>query len=320
MSTAANPRADQGSRADAPQEAGGAVTSDSLAAESIQSGGEFSKNTNTNELDVKGSNSTLNTTDTSGATALHPARDGAARETQDAKGLGSDERGHTGAKLDTLGDPNFTGTHSQEGYVGGPSGGSTGGSTNVAGQFSGDSGDSFANDSGSTGYKTSASGSSGSGSGAVSGSGSGSASGSGAQQTSTTTSSSGAADRYDADNDAPIRTGRAGEAFGTSSAYDDSTTAPNYAGTVSGAITHEGQYKPKGDNLTEGGIPETKTFTGNVGGSKDPGRLAEQDFNKLGSEDLVAAGGLKYAGSGKESSQGGQFDVLQSERAPDVNQ
>ena len=140
-------------------------------------------------------------------------------------------------------------------------------------------------------------------------------SGSGSTGQTTQTSDSGSGRQA---GDDPLVPGRAGEAFGQSS-RPEPDTAPNYAGTVSGAIQSEGQFKPKGKNLTEGDIPQTKTFTGNVGGDKDPGRLAEQDFSKRDAENTVSAGELKYGGSGKDSSTGGQYDVLSTERAPDRN-
>lgn len=293
MSYADNPRADKPSPSQAPQESTGPVTSDSLAAESLRSGGGFAENENAAALDVRGSDSTFNTTDTSGATALHPARDGSSREDQDALGLGSDERGHTGIKYPDGDQPQYEGVHSQEGYVGGAQ--STGGgyTTSAGGKYSGATGDSFADG----------------GSGLT---------GSSGPDPSQISSGGRTAYRSQEGGNYPIATGGAGEDFGTAS-RPEADIAPNYAATVSGGIRSEGELKPKGQNLTEGGIPQTKTFTGNVGGANDPGRLAEQTFTKNDSEDLVAAGATQYRGSGQDSSTGGQYDVLESERAPDRN-
>lgn len=301
MSFAAN------SRANNPQQGGqestGAVTSDSLAAESIRQGGGFSENDNAHEQSVKGSNSTFNTTDTSAATALHPARDGATREKQDALGLGADEKGVSGVKYpDAAGQPAFDGGQSKQGSAGVSGTSSSGYNTTTGGTHSGDTGDSFVDGgaglTGSSSTKTS---------GISSGSG---YTGQGSGRTDTTSSSSRVDDS--------LVTGSADEGFGTSDPSGQDT-APNYAGTVSGAIHSEGQYKPKGSNLTEGDVPSTKTFTGNVGGQYDPGRLAEQSFQKTGAEDPVSSGQPKYSGSGQDSSTGGQYDVLSSERAPDTS-
>ena len=63
-------------------EGSGAVTSDSLAAESVRSGGDFAENRGSEPLKVKGSNSTLANDDTSAATTLPPARDAESRDDQ----------------------------------------------------------------------------------------------------------------------------------------------------------------------------------------------------------------------------------------------
>jgi len=289
MSHTGNPRAPQIHPSDAPQESVGAVVSDSLAAESIKSGGAFSENENANIMSVKGSNSTFNTTDTSGATALHSAPDGATREKQDALGLGSDQKGVTGVKYDAASNKDFSGVHNQDGYVGGGERTGSGYQTKTGGTASGATGDSFADGgagiTGSSATKTT---------GISSGSGH---SGQGVGKTDTTdtnTTSASASSRTDPD------------------------TAPNYAATVAGNIRSEGELKPKGANLTEGDIPKTKTFTGNVGGDKDPGRLAEQGFQKVSAENAASAGEKRYGGSGnsEDIGTGGQYDVLQTERAP----
>lgn len=277
MSTAANPNAPKVHPDDAPQEPTGAVTSDSLAAESMKAGGEFASNDNAAISSVKGSNSTLNITDTSGATVLPAAEDGTERAREEAKGLGADEKGVTGAKYpETVGQPEFSGTHSQEGYVGGATAGSSSTGSNLP---SGATGDSFAD--GGAGLTGSSS------------------------STDSKISSGGTASR------APGNTQISSSDTGSSA-----DTAPNYAATVSGALRPEGEDQPKGENLTEGDIPETKTFTGDVGGQHDPGRLATKDFTKVGPGNAASAGETSGAqGDSGPQITGGQYDVLESERA-----
>lgn len=292
MSYAGEPKAPKPDPSAAPQEPTGPVASDSLAAESNRAGGGFSENENIAQLSVKGGQSTLANTDTSGATVLHAAVDGAAREKQDAKGLGADEKGSAGGlKYPDAEVPEFTGTHSQEGYVGGTSADElrAEGST-VAQSFAGATGDSFAD--GGAGL-----GSSSGGDNDVSSS----SATSGSASTSKVTSSSGTA--------ASPAPGTGAAPVGASGSIDTADEAPNYAATVSGALRPEGEDQPKGENLTEGGIPETKTFTGNVGGDKDPGRLAEQKFEQINAN--TASG----AGAGKTGDNENPFEVLESERA-----
>ncbi|KAI9717679.1 MAG: hypothetical protein M1812_004624 [Candelaria pacifica] len=73
---------DPASKQPTNSESTGAIASDSLAAESINSGGAFSSNKTAQPLSVSGSNSTLNNTDTSGATTLPPAPDAETRLAQ----------------------------------------------------------------------------------------------------------------------------------------------------------------------------------------------------------------------------------------------
>lgn len=282
MSTAANPKAPKISPEDAPQESTGPVASDSLAAESAKAGGAFSENENVDILSVKGANSTLNTTDTSGATVLHAASSGAEREKQDIKGLGSDERGTTGEKLYADGEqPKFSGTHSQEGYTGGTSKDTAAASEDsktVAQSYSGASGDSFADGGAAT-----------------------TSSSSGSVQSTSVKSTGGSSS-----GPAP---GTGSAAVGSSGSADSADAAPSYVDAVTGGLRTEGEMQPKGKDLTEGGIPETKTFTGNVGGDKDPGRLAEQKFEKINADTAGAAG------QSAEEKQGNPFSVLGTERA-----
>ncbi|KAG9786625.1 hypothetical protein ABEF93_005483 [Exophiala dermatitidis] len=106
-------------------------------------------------------------------------------------------------------------------------------------------------------------------------------------------------------------------------------TAPSYVTNVTGAARSDGTYKPKGKNLEDadetGSIPKPKTFTGNVGGQYDPGRVAENEFASRNTDlktELSSAGVEGGAQRQKQSTeeggvgvQGGQYGVLESERA-----
>lgn len=296
MSYADNPRAPKPDPSDALQEPTGPVAADSLAAESNQAGGGFSENDNVAELGVRGNQSTLANTDTSGATVLHAASSGADRERQDAKGLGSDERGHTGVKYPDADMPEFSGTHSAEGYAGGPSDDGSGAAKTVAQSYSGASGDSFAD-------------------------GGAGVSGSDVQTSQITSSVKTQSSGFTADSSSSggdggssggPATGTGAVPVGASGDIDSADTAPTYAATVAGTLRSEGELQPKGDDLSEGGIPETKTFTGNVGGDKDPGRLAEQKFEQINAS-VAGAGVTDTSSAGAE---GNPYDALESsERA-----
>ncbi len=272
---------------DPPSEAPGPIASDSLAAESLRSGGDFGANEQTEPapMSVKGASSTLANTDTSGAVPLHPAADASQREVQDAQGLGPDEKGHSGVKYpEGAGQSGAPGVTTSEGYSGASSG-----------------------DKPSEGYNTGmAAGASDFGASTLSSKGSASATGGEGSASATgglpSTASSGSA---------------AVPTPGSTGVRPHVPEAPTYAGTVAGTVASEGQYKPKGVNLTEGDIPQTKTFLGDVGGQHDPGRLAERQFEKINAD--VPGGGV---GSGRDyqTEQGqaddkGGFEVLESERA-----
>jgi len=243
-STAANSRAPQWNQKDPnlPQESTGAVASDSLAAESMQSGGGFADN-NTQAMGVSGSSSTLNNTDTSGATTLQPAADSTDREFSDRLATDDSIKGPGGLKYaeGVGGQGNFSGQHNLDGYSGGPS----------------------------------------------------------ADRSSQTQSSG----TYSTGQSGPT----SGEEYRASSAIDQ---APTYVGD----FRTEGQLKPKGANLTEGDIPQTKTFTGDVGGPHDPGRVAEQSFQNANSDTAGSGGARQYGAAGGST---GAYDVLSSERAGD---
>ena len=107
------------------QEGSGAVASDSLAAESVNSGGAFGVNRDSEPLSVSGSNSTFNNTDTSGTTTFAPAPDAAEREAKAAWQETADEaKGPGGQKYPEGlgGQGTFDGSHNADGYSGGPTG------------------------------------------------------------------------------------------------------------------------------------------------------------------------------------------------------
>jgi hypothetical protein len=264
------------SREEAPQEPTGAIASDSLAAESVRAGGGFSENENADVMGVKGGQSTLNTTDTSGASVLHPASSGADREKQDAMGLGSDEKGAAGTVYpDASGQPEFDGSTNLDGYTGGSSSGKASSGYDTTGAGGGSTG-AFDGDSGATpdaGQISSSGGSAGNTSGGDSG--------------------------FDGDASGPS------EGAGVRPFVE---TAP----VAQSGILPPGSQQPKGTNITEGGVPATKTFTGNVGGEHDPGRLAEKDFQKINANADRGAG-QQETGEVETGDKGG-FEVLESER------
>jgi len=154
-STAANPRAPQPNQQDPnlQQEPTGAVAADSLAAESLQAGGGFADNDNATAMGVKGASSTLNNTDTSGATELKPT---AERDNNDNDDSVKYPEG--------AGKANFSGTHNLDGYRGGPSADRAAQYDGTRGEYStgqepstGDSADSAGHTSGET-YRANAAG------------------------------------------------------------------------------------------------------------------------------------------------------------------
>jgi hypothetical protein len=64
--------------------------------------------------------------------------------------------------------------------------------------------------------------------------------------------------------------------------------APSYVANVTGDALSEGQLKPKGRNIKEGGFDDDDTknasFTGEMGTENDPGRAAEQKFQRENAE------------------------------------
>ncbi|KAL9618734.1 MAG: hypothetical protein Q9160_006613 [Pyrenula sp. 1 TL-2023] len=127
--------------ADPIQEGPGGITSDSLAADSARRGGAFSSE---QPLGVSGSASTLNNTDTSGATTLEPSRDAESRSDK----LGGAAGARSGAKYaeGVGGQGEFSGVHDQHGYVGGPTGARSAQQTTSSGSDNSDSAPSHAGD------------------------------------------------------------------------------------------------------------------------------------------------------------------------------
>ena len=235
MSHTGNPR-HPNNPSDGPRESTGAIAQDSLAADSIRSGGDFNQNQDTGISPVPGSKSTLATTDTSAATVLQPASDGTSRDKQDALGLGSDEKGVSGVKYPdgAGGQGDFSGTHNSDGYVGGPSGGDGGSSRTTQ-----------------EGYNPGADDTTGAFSG-------------------TATGSSGGPDEN-------IKSGQ---------------SAADVASSGNTGVTGT----------------QTKTFTGNVGGQYDPGRVAEQDLAKNTADTHGVLGD-------REGDTDNPYDALKIERA-----
>ncbi|EXJ82624.1 hypothetical protein A1O3_06437 [Capronia epimyces CBS 606.96] len=283
MTISLNPRAPKPDHENAPYEATGPVAADSLAAESLEAKGGFAENTGAAAQSVRGGQSTFATTDTSAAHVLHPAASGASREKQDALGADADVKGASGLKLDAAGKADFDGAHNADGYYGGPSG--QGQALSHGGGRAGDS---------DFGAST-------------------------------------APGRHTADPE--IRSTGSGFDNASSSGgggagarpYVDA--APGYVASVTGAARSDGSYKPKGSNLDDAdvtdSVPKTKTFTGNVGGQYDPGRVAEREFEgrNTGFETELSSAGVdggrqrQQGSSGAVGEQGGQYGVLESERA-----
>jgi len=289
------------SKAPKPEDVGverettGPVAADSLAAESLRNQGAFSENKDAVALGVKGNQSTLNNTDTSGATTLRPATDSADREKSDASGQGSDVKGAAGLKYpDGAGNPEFEGHHSHTGAYSGGSSGGVGQTGSTSGVPAG------ASDFGASTISSSTDGPD------------ESQIRSGAAATKGASSSSGGG--------VDVGSGSSGSGLATGTGirpYVDA--APNYTASVTGTALPEGTFKPKGANLEDAdqteSIPKTKTFVGAVGTVNDPGRLAERDFEGRNDDPMAQLG--QDGQKGKESQGGdtGQFGVLQNERA-----
>ncbi|KZF23657.1 hypothetical protein L228DRAFT_246490 [Xylona heveae TC161] len=94
---------------------------------------------------------------------------------------------------------------------------------------------------------------------------------------------------------------------------------PQNVGTAPSSIAVDfatGETKPKGVNLREGGFDSDSkynaSFTSDIGGKNDPGRLAEAKFQRAAAESGPdAAGGPRQKGVSGD----GQYDALNSDQA-----
>jgi hypothetical protein len=255
------------------REGAGPVTSDSLAAESVRAGGLFAENRDSDPLAVKGANSTFNTTDTSAADVLPPARDAAHRP-------GPEE------ELPGLG----------KGYVAGARKGSGTGSskeTQQHEQHTPSEGVSSSQDTkGSSGEHTSSK---------QHGTSAGKESGSGHE------GGTQAAEHHH------------GHHGGKKQHNSETTHQPEPAPTYVKAdiLDQPLHQKPKGRNLTEGGIEEdapNASSTAEIGSEDDPGRLAEERFARTAAQSVLDVGdGPKQ---NKTITDDDQFKVLGEEEAP----
>ncbi|KIW26035.1 uncharacterized protein PV07_09164 [Cladophialophora immunda] len=298
MSFTADPRAPKPDPNNIPQEPTGPIASDSLAAESLKSHGGFAENTSAHPLGVRGDQSTLNNTDTSGASTLPPAVSGSERGRREALGAGADERGVAGLKYpDAAGKAQFDGAHSDQGAY-------AGGQSNAFQQRGGGYGGSTGRPAGESDFGAS-----------------------------TTSSSAGGIDQSQIRSGSDINTskgsssssGAGGPAAGTG-VRPHVDAAPGYTSTVTGAAMPENTFKPKGANLDDAdvsqSIPQTKTFTGAIGTVNDPGRLAEREFLGRNEDPIgelgqagVEGGRARQKGHDSQTGEQGQYGVLQSERA-----
>jgi hypothetical protein len=213
-------------------EPSGPVTNDSLAAESVRSGGGFSKNRGAEPAGVSGNQSTLKNTDTSAATALPSASVGALRgdhQRQDKYPEALGGQGH------------FPGAHGT-GYAGG--------STAAKQQMGINKGE------------------------------------------------------YAASQHLP------GQAAASGSSQYNNGQAPSYINDVTDG--YQGQ-KPKGQDLHAGGFPadsKNASFTSSIGSEMDPGRAAENKFQRTVAESALDVGGPRQKGIDNQN----LYDTLKSDQ------
>lgn len=242
------------------KEGAGPVTSDSLAAESVRSGGGFAANRDAEPLAVKGSNSTFNTTDTSAATELPPAAHGADREdreqylqstgstrhhdqsdTPTGSGTGAGARAASGQGQDdhSTGKSQQQGGQ-QEGRQQGPQMTSGGGAPSSAQQSAGEGG-------------------------------------------STDDASKQSGQGQAAEN---LHHGHhGGRKHHKHEAEAQGGAAPTYVEVD--VLNRTAHAKPHGKNIKEGDVPDdapNASFTGEIGSEDDPGRLALQGFERVNAE------------------------------------
>lgn len=280
------------------KEGPGPVASDSLAAESARSGGAFSDNRNGG---LSGSSSNLVNTEFSSATTLAPAPDAAEREAKAAWQETSDElKGPGGQKYPegAGGQGEFPGSHNADGY--------SGGSTKAKQELLSKAGDSQ-------------------GTGTGGGSGEYGSGGSDTNVSGNTRDTSSGYPSGNARESSDEKTGQETSGYNPTSQDvsessrdpppSNASVAPSYVASVTAQPTQSG--KPKGKNLTEGDFGDTDdsaannaSFTADIGSENDPGRAAEQGFQRTNA--AVAGGG----GPKQDDVTGkGQYDVLDGEQS-----
>lgn len=92
----------------------------------------------------------------------------------------------------------------------------------------------------------------------------------------------------------------------------DSNTAPGYVASVQSQPAQTG--KPKGKNITEGGFDDdpsnNASFNNEIGTENDPGRQAENDFQRNAQSASGATGAFQRPGEGSDN----QYDALKEEQ------
>lgn len=216
------------------EESAGPVANDSLAAQSVRQGGGFSENRGAAPMGVSGSDSTLQNTDTSGATTLPSAPVGGLREDRSRQEKYPEALGGQG---------DFPGKHLPEtGYTGGP------------------------------------------------------------------TAAKQQMNLHAGEYPASQKMGQA-PASGSSQYYGGQ--APGYVADITDGYQHQ---KPKGNNLTEGGFSSdapNASFTSEIGSTQDPGRAAENKFQRVTQESGPDAGYTRQKGVNTDH----PYSVLDEQRA-----
>ncbi|MCJ1462140.1 hypothetical protein MMC07_000740 [Pseudocyphellaria aurata] len=280
------------------EEGAGLVTTDSLAAESARDGGAFNENSGG---DVSGSSSNLVDRDISSATTLAPAPDAAEREAKAAWQETADElKGPGGQKYPEGlgGQGEFPGSHNADGY----SGGSTKAKQELASRTEDNQGTAVGGNSGEQGNGDTDTNPSGSTRGASSGNPRGNAGGTSDEEAARGTSG------YNPTSQDTSRSSR-------DPPPSNAAVAPSYVAGVTAQPTQSG--KPKGKDLTEGGFDDVDdsaannaSFTADIGSENDPGRAAEQGFQRTNAAVAGSGGPRQSEVTGK-----GQYDVLEGEQS-----
>ena len=103
----------------------------------------------------------------------------------------------------------------------------------------------------------------------------------------------------------------------TSSSGNSLSNSPSSANTAPSYVTYQvtaNAGKPKGKNLTEGGFDDDNgknnaSYTAEIGSENDPGRVAQQNFQKLN----AATGGSNARPQEQDVSGEGTYDSLRAE-------